>query len=145
MIRRLVFLGYCSGFLLLLSIACTRHSSSPKLVVDVPPGFTGNFVLNMGVRGASPLEKEGDAYIVRVPQNGKFETSTWLEKPAVTFSNGSTGRIWGFSQSVFTTGDGIPVGGRIEFFVGTRQEFDAEQNKKNKSGRFFGTPSAISI
>jgi hypothetical protein len=41
--------------------------------------------------------------------------------------------VWGYSHSVFTTGDGIPVGGKIEFFVGTRKEYDAEQNRKNHS------------
>jgi hypothetical protein len=79
-----------------------------------------------------------------VPQSGKLETSTFLEKPTVTFKKGSDGRIWGFSQSVFTTGDGISVGGKIEFFVGTRQEFEAEQNKKNKSGRFFSVDPGLS-
>ena len=45
----------------------------------------------------------------------------------------SDGAVWGYSHSVFTTGDGIPVGGKIEFFVGTRKEYDAEQGKKNHS------------
>jgi hypothetical protein len=79
-----------------------------------------------------------------VPQSGKLETSTFLEKPAVVFKNGSDGRIWGFSQSVTTTGDGISLGGKIEFFVGTRQEFEAEQNKKNKSGGIFTTDPRFS-
>jgi hypothetical protein len=144
MIRRSVFIELCLLFGL-LSVACTRQSSGPQLVVDVPPGFSGNFVLDMGVRSASPLDKEGEAYIVRVPQSGKLETSSLLEKPDVHFRNGTSGRIWGFSQSVFTTGDGIPVGGKIEFFVGTRQEFEAEQNKKNKSGRFFSTQPELSL
>jgi hypothetical protein len=143
MIRRCVFIGFCSAFLL-LALACTKHPSNPQLLVEVPAGFTGNFVLDMGVRGASPLDKYGDAYVVTVPQSGKLETSTFLEKPIVTFKNGSDGRIWGFSQSLFTTGDGISVGGKIEFFVGTRQEFEAEQNKKNKSGRFSGIDPGLS-
>jgi hypothetical protein len=134
MIRRCAFLSVSLVFLL-ISLACTKRPSNPQLQVEVPAGFTGNFVLDMGVRGASSLDKDGDAYVVTVPQTGKVETSTFLEKPVVTFKNGSDGRIWGFSQSVMTTGDGISVGGRIEFFVGTRQQFEAEQNKK-KSGRF---------
>jgi hypothetical protein len=91
-------------------------------------------MLDMGVRGASPLQKEGEAFVVTVPRNGKVETSTLLEKPNVTFKNSADGRIWGYSQSVFTTGDGISIGGKIEFFVGTQKEFEAEQNKKNTSG-----------
>jgi hypothetical protein len=42
--------------------------------------------------------------------------------------------VWGFSESAFTTGDGISVGGKIEFFVGTRKEYEAEESKKNHSG-----------
>jgi hypothetical protein len=144
MIRRW-FLITCSSIFLLLSLTCSRHSSNPKVTIDVPAGFTGNFVLVMGVRGAAPLEKQGDTFMLTVSQSGRRETSTWLENPSVSFKNGSDGRIWGFSQSVFATGDGISVGGKIEFFVGTRQEFEAEQNKKNKSGRFFGEPSPTSI
>jgi len=37
---------------------------------------------------------------------------------------------------VFSTGDGIPIGGQIEFFVGTQKE-EAQPSKKNKSGGFF--------
>jgi len=40
--------------------------------------------------------------------------------------------MWGDSQSM-STGDGIRVGGKIEFFVGTRKEFEAEQASKKHS------------
>jgi hypothetical protein len=130
-----VLISFCSIFLL-LSVACTRHVPKTQLMIEVPAGFTGDFTLNMGVRGATPLQKDGVVYVVTVPQSGKLETSTFLEKPTVTFKNGSDGRIWGFSQLTFTTGDGISTGGKIEFFVGTQKEFEAEQKKKNKSGRF---------
>ncbi len=53
------------------------------------------------------------------------------------FKNASQGKRWGYSQRMFTTGDGISVGGKIEFFVGTQKEFEAEQNKKNTSGGSF--------
>ena len=126
----------CVCLLLLAASACTSHGSGPRLQVDVPSGFAGDFVLEMGVRDAPPLAKDGNSYVVSVPRNGKLETSTLLEKPSVTFKNKSGGGIWGFSQSIFTTGDGISVGGRIEFFVGTQKEFDAEQVKKNHSRDF---------
>lgn len=123
--------------LLVASIACTKKTAAQQLVVEIPAGFNGNFVLDMGVRAALPLSKRGDAYILDLPQSGKAQTSTLLEKPQVTFKNSSDGKVWGYSQRTFTTGDGISVGGKIEFFVGTQKQFEAEQNKKNKSGSFY--------
>lgn len=119
---------------LLTTAGCIKHGSQPKLLVEIPAGFSGNFVLEMGVRQASPLPAQGSEYVVSVPQSGKVETSTYLEKPDVTFKNASDGSVWGYSQSAFTTGDGIQVGGKIEFFVGTQKEFEAEEQKKNHSG-----------
>ena len=74
--------------------------------------------------------------MVTVPKSGKVITSTLLTNSEPTFQNSSEGAVWGYSHSVFTTGDGIPVGGKIEFFVGTRKEYEAEQGKKNHSGGF---------
>jgi hypothetical protein len=126
------------AILLTLAMACSRRSSlQPQLRVEIPAGFTGNFVLDMGIRGASPLPKDGDVYVVTVSRTGKVETSTLLDKPNVTFKNATNGQIWGYSHRLFTTGDGISTGAKIEFFVGTQKDFDAEQNKKNKSGGFF--------
>ena len=117
--------------------ACTKKSTSQELKVEIPAGFTGNFVLEMGVRDAAALPIDGNGYRLALPGSGKFKTSTLLDHPHVTFKNGSAGKIWGYSERIFTTGDGISVRGKIEFFVGTQQEFEAEQNKKNKSGGFF--------
>jgi len=47
-------------------------------------------------------------------------------------------------RSHTNTGDGISVGGKFEFFVGTKKEFDAYQNKKNKSDGFF-TPEQVLV
>jgi hypothetical protein len=105
-------------------------------VVEIPAGFTGNFMLEMGIKGAPPLERHGDAYVVAVPKSGKVETSTLLTNSTPVFKNASDGAVWGYAHSVFTTGDGIATGGKIEFFVGTRKEYDAEQGKKNRSGGF---------
>jgi hypothetical protein len=123
--------------LLLASIACTKKTAAQQLVVEIPADFNGNFVLDMGVRGAVPLPKEGAAYVLDLPRNGKAQTSTLLENPQVTFKNSSDGKVWGYSQRTFTTGDRISVGGKIEFFVGTQKQFEAEQDKKNKSGGSF--------
>jgi|SRR5271166_4425845 len=130
--------------LLTAAIACSKRASGPTLLVEIPDGFSGNCVLDMGVREAPPLQKDGEAYLVAVPRNGKIETSTLLDKPNVKFKNGTSGQIWGYSQRVFTTGDGISIGGKIEFFVGTQKEFEAEQQKKNKSDGFFNIESAFS-
>lgn len=114
--------------------ACTKKGSQSHVVVEIPAGFSGNFQLEMGVRNSPPLPMDGNSYFIVVPRDGKLTTSTFLEKPKVTFKNGSEGSVWGYSQTVFTTGDGISVGGTIEFFVGTKTQYDAEQNKKNHSG-----------
>jgi hypothetical protein len=131
------------AILLSISIACSRKPVSENVIVEIPAGFSGNFVLDTGVRGSAPLEQQGDAYVVSVPTNGKAQTSTLLHNPHVTFKNSSSGQVWGFSQKVFTTGDGIAIGGRIEFFVGTQKEFDAEQQKKNKSDGIFNIEASV--
>src|SRR5579871_3140647 len=87
--------------------ASSRKPSATQLTVEIPAGFSGNFVLDMGVREAPPLSKDGAGYILAVPRNGKAQTSTLLENPKVSFKNGSDGQIWGYSQRLFTTGDGI--------------------------------------
>jgi hypothetical protein len=95
----------------------------------------------MGVKGAPPLEKQGDTYVVAVPRSGKVITSTLLTNSQPSFRNSSDGAVWGYSHSVFNTGDGIPIGGKIEFFVGTRQDYEAEQGKKNHSEGFSPQPN----
>ena len=120
--------------LLIAAAACSKQSAGPQLTVEIPSGFSGNVVVEMGLKGAAPLAQQGDAYVVSVPRDGKIETSTVLLKPNVTFKNSTDGSVWGYSESNFTTGDGISVGGKIEFFVGTRKEFEAEQGRKNHSG-----------
>jgi hypothetical protein len=135
MIRAVLLLIFV---LLLFAVACTRHTSGPTLVIEIPAGFNGNFVLNMGVHQAPSLQKNGEGYVVTVPRNGRIETSTMLEHPKVVFRNGTSHGIWGYSESTFATGDGISTGGKVQFFVGTQKDFEAEQNKRNKSGAFPG-------
>jgi len=118
--------------LLILSAACSKRAD-PDLIVEIPAGFSGNFSLEMGVRDAPALAKDGNAYRLTVSKSGKMSTSTLLVHSQPQFRNSSGGAVWGYSHSVFSTGDGIPVGGKIEFFVGTRQDFEAEESKKNHS------------
>jgi hypothetical protein len=119
-----------------IAIACLRKNPKSQVVVEIPAGFSGNFVLEMGVRDAAALPTDANAYVLTVPSTGKFQTSTLLDHPNITFKNRGQGQIWGYSQRVFSTGDGIAIGGQIEFFVGTQKEFEAEQNKKNRSDEF---------
>jgi hypothetical protein len=128
--------------LLAAAIACSRKPPAPKVIVEIPSGFSGNFLLEMGVKEAPPLEKRGDAYVVTVAKNGKATTSTVLTEAQPTFQNSGDGTIWGYSHAVFTTGDGIPVGGKIEFFVGTRKDYDAEESRKNHSRDFLSLPES---
>lgn len=139
------FVSLCVFVVLLVAaVGCSKRASGTALQVEIPAGFSGNFVLTMGVHDAPPLQRDGDAYIVVVPRSGNVETSTILETPHVDFRNSSDGQIWGYSERAFSTGDGISTGGKIEFFVGTRKDYEAEQNKKNKSGGFFKTGAAFS-
>lgn len=135
MIRRLAAILVCAAFLIATE-ACTKKQPETQLTLTIPSGFSGNFLLEMGVKDAPPLSRQGDGYVATVPQNGKIVTSTVLAKPRVTFRNASDGAVWGYSQSVFTTGDGILVGGKIQFFVGTRKQYDAEENHKDHSEGF---------
>ncbi|HTS35375.1 MAG TPA: hypothetical protein VMH04_06870 [Candidatus Solibacter sp.] len=133
MIRSVGSLGAVA--ILLMAIAsCSKHGSE-ELVVAIPQGFSGNFVLEMGVKTAPALEQRSDQYVVTVSKSGTVSTSTLLKNPKVTFRNSSDGAVWGYTHSTFSTGDGINVGGKIEFFVGTRKEFEAEEQRKNHSGK----------
>jgi len=122
--------------LLIATGACTKKSPAPELVVEIPAGYSGNFSLEMGVKDAPPLLRQGDSYVVAVPRSGKLTTSTLLTNAAPTFKNSGGSAVWGYSHSVLNTGDGIPIGGKIEFFVGTRKEYEAEEGKKNHSRGF---------
>ena len=129
-------IAVCLALLLLAAAGCSRHGSGPRVVVQIPAGFNGDFLLEMGVKDAPPLDKQGDAYLVPVPKNGKLATSTLIDNPRTVFQNSSDGSVWGYSHSMFSTGDGIPIGGKIEFFVGTKKDFEAEEMKKNHSREF---------
>ena len=140
--RKVWSITFCACFLILVS-ACTKRAQ--QVIVEVPAGFNGNFVLEMGVTEAPPLEKRGNAYVVTVPRSGRVPTSTLLTDPTPMFQNASSGVIWGYSHSISTTGDGIPVGGRIEFFVGTRKEYEAEQGRKKHSKKLSNLQESIRV
>ena len=53
--------------LLIAAASCSKHSSGPQLTVEIPAGFSGNVVVEMGRKDAAPLAQQGDAYVVSVP------------------------------------------------------------------------------
>ncbi|MGB8062362.1 MAG: hypothetical protein WCF26_10740 [Candidatus Sulfotelmatobacter sp.] len=124
------FAAIFASVIVLMAVACSKHDPVPQLVVEIPAGFSGNFVLEMGVRGAAPLAQRGDMYVVTVPRTGRVTTSTFLDHPQVVFKNDSDGKVWGYFQYAFSTGDGISVGSKIESFVGTQKEYEAELEGK---------------
>jgi hypothetical protein len=128
--QKLCLLTLCVLFLI-ATAACTKAHSAAPVIVKIPSGFSGNFVLEMGVISAPPLEKRGDAYVIAVPKDRKVVTSTILTDSRPAFQNASNGAVWGYSNSVVTAGDGIAVGGKVEFFVGTQKEFEAERTIHN--------------
>ena len=135
------------GLMLLLQMAsaCSRRGSRPEVIVEIPAGFSGNFELEMGVNNAPALTQLGSSYVVTVPKSGNLSTSTLLLNPRTVFKNLSGTGVWGYSSSIFTTGDGIPVNGKIEFFVGTQKDYEAFQDKKHHSNEFLtfhGAPTA---
>jgi hypothetical protein len=101
--NRRIWSTVISAIFLIASSACSKNRAAPQLIVEIPSGFIGNFLLEMGVRDALPLEKRGEAYVLPVPRNGKVITSTLLtSRPS--FQNSSEGAVWGFSHSVFCHG-----------------------------------------
>ncbi len=139
--RRGWLMVFCT-VILFVAGGCSKKGYGPDLIVEIPSGYTGNFLMEMGIKDAPALAKQGNSYVVAVPRSGRMTTSTLLMNPQPIFKNSSEGAVWGYSHSVSATGDGIPVGGKIEFFVGTRKEYEAEQNKKNHSEGFPTQPDS---
>jgi hypothetical protein len=127
---------------LLLSVVvllacCNQRRKVVELVIELPAGFGGEVSIRTGVPHAAPLKTDGQAYVVSVPSDGHIETSTIPEEGIPTrFRNAGTGRIWGYDASLQKTGDGIPVSGSIEFFVGTKEQYEIQEAHKRKSEFF---------
>jgi hypothetical protein len=124
-------------FLIVLLVGCTGRTKIVELVIELPEGFSGEVSIRTGVPHAPRLKAEGQAYVVAVPSDGHIETSTIPEEGISTrFRNSGTGRIWGYDASLQKTGDGIPVSGSIEFFVGTKEQYEMQEAHKHKSEFF---------
>jgi hypothetical protein len=121
-------------FVVVLVVCCNQRRKVVGLVIELPEGFSGEVSIRTGVPHAPPLKTAGAAYVVSVPSDGHFETSTIPEEGISTqFRNAGTGRIWGYDASLQKTGDGIPVSGSIEFFVGTKEQYEIQEAHKRKS------------
>jgi hypothetical protein len=95
---------------------------------------------NWAYRDRHPLQREQGTYVVQIPADGKITTSTVLSG-SPKFTVAGTGRIWGYTASIYRTGDGLPVGGSLEFFVGTKEQFEAYEARKPKSQEISDQPA----
>jgi hypothetical protein len=120
--------------------ACSSKSQDDEVVLAIPAGFSGQVQVLTGVGGTPPLSRKGGAFLLKIPADGKISTSTILTgSPKVR--NSDTSQVWGFTSSIDKTGDGLVVGGDIEFFVGTKEQYDAYEAKKPKSQEVPGQPA----
>jgi len=131
--RKRTILGVILLAALSLLMACSRSSPHDELVIQVPAGYSGSVQIQLGVAGAPPLPKSGERYIVAVPPDGRVSTSTSISDAKPEFNNVSGERVWGYSSLILRTGDGFPVGGSIDFFVGTKEQYQMEVAHKHKS------------
>ena len=114
-------------------MSCWKISTHDQVVIEVPSGYSGAVAVQLGVAGAPALAKRGDTYVINVPSDGHVSTSTSLSEIQPIFENLPGNRIWGYNSRVLRSGDGIPVGGSIEFFVGTNEQYEIEVSRKHKS------------
>jgi len=120
-----------TGLLIAAGTGCSKQTR--VVVVQLPSNFTGQIRVEMGVAGAPALPREGGQYVIHVPPDGKVATSTVIVEGEARIENVPPGRVWGFDKSLTKTGDGVPVGGSIEFFVGTQEQYKSSEAHRNKS------------
>jgi hypothetical protein len=126
--------------LVLFLSACTHDLRGDELLPVASPGFSGQVQVQLGVAGSPPLEREKGAYLVRIPGDGKMSTSTILSG-SPKLSTAGPSQIWGYAFSIYQTGDGLPVGGRLDFFVGTKEQYETYEAKKHKSQQIPARPT----
>ena len=85
------------------------------------------------------LVTQGDAYAMTAPRNRKRITSSCLTNSQPTFRNSSEGAGWGYSQSLSTTRDGIPVGGQDRIFRGNQKRVRGRTGQEEAFGRHFNS------
>src|SRR5580704_9153330 len=87
--RSIGIIAICTVFLMIAGACSSKKSSAPELVVEIPSGYSGNFSLQMGVKDAPPLAKQGDSYLLTVSKTGTVATSTLLPASQPVFKNSS--------------------------------------------------------
>ena len=122
-----------SAIFLIASSACSKNRAAPQVIVEIPSCFIRELPAGNGSRDALPLEKRGEAYVLLVPRNGKVITSTLLTNSRPSFQNSSVGAVWGYSHSVFTTGDGYLWAPRSNFLLAP--EMSTRQNRAGRNTR----------
>lgn len=116
-----------------LLLSCWRAPVHDQLVIDVSSGYSGPVEVRLGISGAPALPKRDGAYLVTVPADGRVSTSTSISEVQPVFKDLPGDRVWGYNCLILRSGDGIPVGGSIEFFVGTNEQYQIEVSRKHKS------------
>jgi hypothetical protein len=119
---------------LLITMACTKKAQSP-ILVNVPTGFTGQVHLELGELNAPALPSEQGCYVVTLPPDGIVRTSSVIDGAVLKFQNLQPGKVWGYTAHFEHAGDGIPLGGDIQFFVGTAEQYKTAEAKKHHSRR----------
>jgi len=123
-----------TAFALWLSVSA-RNSTRPASRFLIPEGYTGWVRIEFEVQGAPPLPMEGGQYILKIPPDGKLQTSSgqqygWAKDHYYYYSaqgtrplpdSGSAALIWGKIN-----GEGSGAAGKKkyeELFVGTEDQF----------------------
>jgi hypothetical protein len=117
--------------LVLITSGCLRTRHPTQFLI--PKGYIGWVDISYGVHDTAPLPVEGGYTVVRVPANGKAQTSTEIEAGRAgdqffygegahrsrlrTSPPGGGGMIWGDSVT------GKSRGATREFFVGPESEY----------------------
>jgi hypothetical protein len=69
--NRRIWSTVISAIFLIASSACSKNRAAPQVIVEIPSGFTGNFLLEMGVRDAPPWRSVGKHMCCPCPGTGR--------------------------------------------------------------------------
>jgi hypothetical protein len=131
-----------AGLWLLTSI---RTSTRPSSRLLIPDGYTGWVRIGFEVKSTSSLPMEGNEYIVKIPVEGKLQTSSpeqygWARDKYYYYSaegvhplddSGPAQLIWGKINGEESGATGERK--YEEFFVGTEQQFKDQGNEEHKA------------
>jgi hypothetical protein len=81
--NRRIWSTVISAIFLIASSACSKNRAAPQVIREIPSGFTGNFLLEMGVRDALPLEKRGSIGAARAQEREGHHVDSADQLPAI--------------------------------------------------------------